>query len=34
MSATEMPGIDFVAMTTAILADAPNHICKVPERNE
>ncbi|MCW8917004.1 MAG: nitrous oxide reductase accessory protein NosL [Magnetovibrio sp.] len=27
-------GIDFVAMTTTILADAPNHICKVPERNE
>ncbi len=27
-------GIDFVAMTTAILADAPNHICKVPERHD
>lgn len=27
-------GIDFVQMTTNILADAPNHICKVPERNE
>lgn len=28
------PGIDFVAMTTAILADAPNHICVAPERHE
>lgn len=27
-------GIDFIAMTTAILADAPNHICKTPERHE
>ena len=30
----EQTGIDFVAMTTAILADVPNHICKIPERNE
>jgi len=27
-------GIDFTAMTTAILANTPNHICKVPERHE
>ena len=27
-------GIDFVTLTTKILADAPNHICKVPQRNE
>lgn len=27
-------GIDFVAMTTAILADVPNHICKIPDRHE
>jgi len=32
--AGEQVGIDFVALTTKILADAPNHICKVPERND
>jgi len=30
----EQVGIDFVTLTTKILADAPNHICKVPQRNE
>lgn len=29
----EPVGIGFVEMTTKILADAPNHICIVPERN-
>lgn len=29
-----VPGsIDFVALTNAILADAPNHICSVPEED-
>jgi len=28
------PGLSFVELTAKILADAPNHICKVPERNE
>lgn len=27
-------GIDFVAMTNAILVRGPNHICKVPERHK
>jgi len=30
----EQVGIDFVELTTKILADTPNHICIVPERNE
>lgn len=30
----DVDGVDFVTMTTEILADAPNHICKVPERHE
>jgi len=30
----EQVGIDFVTLTSKILADAPNHICKVPQRNE
>ncbi|HEY9081513.1 nitrous oxide reductase accessory protein NosL [Magnetovibrio sp.] len=33
-SAGDPVGIDFVALTSKILADAPNHICKVPDRNE
>lgn len=28
------PGISFVELTAKILTDAPNHICKVPNRNE
>jgi len=33
-ASSEMQGIDFVEMTSKILTDAPNHICKIPERNE
>jgi len=33
-ASVDQPGVSFIELTTKILADTPNHICKVPERKE